>query len=367
MNIFPKSRRGHGLAVRILPLLVLASIAGCNKKSEDDPVATEPEGTTTSPSVPAAASDPISARLFVASNTTRTIAMYKLDGTYVGFIDLTSTGTGNVTAMAWVDKTNLLAFFDTGTSGERILKITFTSDSSYTINANWYSDTTNLSNTTVLNMHSAGFSTSPVILVSKSAANLEAIYTNTGYTFAARSGNPYITTGGSCPATTISYVTRNVTGDRVILASTGANARINVFAANNACTNAAQSYNYTSSYPANAAYTPVGMAATATQLFVRYQHASTPVIAACALDTSVAGTATAPITGCAALVSDAGMLGVNAANKEMVYEASGNSLYYPNWDSGAIMQTNASSGYTIPLIRDVFSQNVNSISIRPAN
>jgi hypothetical protein len=247
------------------------------------------------------------------------------------------------------------------------LKITFTSDSSYTINANWYSDTTNLSNTTVLNMHSAGFSTSPLILVSKSATGLEAIYTNNGYTFAARSGAPYIATSANCPATTISYVIRNATNDRIILASTGANARINVFAANNACTNAAQSYNYTSAYPGNVAYTAVGLAASASQLFVRYHHASTPVIAACALDTSVAGTATAPVTGCAALVSDVGMLGVNAASKEMIYESSNNSLYFPNWDSGAIMLANATSGYTIPLIRDVFSQNVNSISIRPAN
>jgi hypothetical protein len=46
--------------------------------------------------------DAIHSRLYVASAASRTIAMYKMDGTFVGFIDLTSTGSGFVTAMTWL-------------------------------------------------------------------------------------------------------------------------------------------------------------------------------------------------------------------------------------------------------------------------
>ena len=299
--------------------------------------------------------DTIHSRLYIASSASRTIAMYKMDGTFVGFIDLTSTGSGFVTAMTWLDKNTMLAFFDPGSSGERIAKISFSSDANYTINGSWYTDSVNLSGVSVTKMFSLGFTQSPVVLIAKNTGSLEAIFTNSAYSLAARSGSPYINSQAMCPLTTTAFVSKNPAGDRTIIASNGTNARLNVYASDKSCLG---SYNFATSFPGATSFSVTGLVATKDSVFVRYQSSTSPMIVKCAFD----GTT---ISACGALVSDVGALGVNASSKELVMDEASNLMYVPNWDTGAVMQVNAVTGYIAPFVRDVFTTNVGSISIRP--
>jgi len=299
--------------------------------------------------------DTIHSRLYIASSASRTIAMYKMDGTFVGFIDLTSTGSGFVTAMTWLDKNTMLAFFDPGSSGERIAKISFSSDANYTINGSWYTDSVNLSGVSVTKMFSLGFTQSPVVLIAKNTGSLEAIFTNSAYSLAARSGSPYINSQATCPLTTTAFVSKNPAGDRTIIASNGTNARLNVYASDKSCLG---SYNFATSFPGATSFSVTGLVATKDSVFVRYQSSTSPMIVKCAFD----GTT---ISACGALVNDVGALGVNASSKELVMDEASSLLYFPNWDTGAVMQVNAVTGYVAPFVRDVFTTNVGSISIRP--
>lgn len=295
------------------------------------------------------------AKLFVAPSGARIISMYTLEGNLVGHIDLAGQSEGFVTGMAWLDNNNLLAFMDPGTSGESIAKITFTSDTNYSINGDWYADPSNLSGVRVTKMFSPGFAVSPLVLIAKNSASLEAISTNSSFSRATRAGAPYISSTAACPLSTAFAVTRTTLGNRLILGSNGSQPRINVYANDKSCVS---SYNFSTSYPAAAGFTITGLAASAENIFVRYQHTTTPMIAKCAFD----GT---NISSCEPLLNDTYLLGLNSSSREMIFDESTNSLYFPNWNLNAIMQLNAASGYAAPLIRNGFTTSVASISIRP--
>lgn len=308
--------------------------------------------------IPVAPSD-LNARIFVASGVTQSIAIYKGDGQFLGFIDLTKFGVGFVTAMTWLDQSNLLAFFDPGGGllGEKIIKFTFSGDSITSYKASWYVDP-NLTLVDVPKMFSGGFKASPYILIAKNSASLEAIETNADFSQALRSGNPYITTSSACPISGGSYVSKTPGGDRTLIGNghpTSQVARINIFDENNACLS---SYNFGTTFPSLPTATVSGIAASQDSVFVRYSHQASPTIAKCAFD----GTA---LSGCFSLVSDPAVLGLNRHAKEMVFGVDTNTLLVPNWDTGTIMQVHTSSGHSVPFIKDMFSSRVLSISIRP--
>ena len=295
------------------------------------------------------------AMLFVAPSGARIISMYTAEGNLVGHIDLASHSEGFVTGMAWLDSNTLLAFMDPGTSGERIAKITFTSDTNYSINGDWHVDSFNLAGVRVTKMFSSGFSVSPLVLIAKNSASLEAIATNSTFSRANRAGTPYISNTAACPLSTAVAVTRTALGNRIIVASNGSQTRINVYANDKSCVS---SYNFSTAHPGATGFTVSGLAASKENIFVRYQHTTTPMIAKCAFDGTTIGS-------CEPLLNDTYLLGLNASSREMIFDESQNSLYFPNWNLNAIMQLNAASGYTAPLIRNGFTTSIASMSIRP--
>jgi hypothetical protein len=377
----------------ILSILILATFACTSKKSKDgarsdrvvegpSPPPTVPQipitgqptgntssgsgtgGTTTEPQPDTGTGDPQPpvvepdrAKLFTAALGKRSISMYKIDGTPLGLIDLTDLGTGFVTAMTWLDHNTMLAFFDTGSQTRKIIKISFVGDSPSQIFKDWHADPVNLNSSFITQLFSPGFAKSPLILIPKGTSTLEAITTDAGYTKASRVGTPYLTSSSNCPLSKVTYVTKNPLGDRLIVgSSSGTFLRLNVYGPDKACLS---SYNYNTNFPALA--TPVsviGLAATDTSIFVRFQHSQKPTIAKCDFD----GTS---ISSCVPLIDDPGMLGVNSANKEMLFEPTLNNLIYANLDSQTIMQADAKTGYAYPLIRDEFSARVTTMSLRP--
>lgn len=314
-----------------------------------------PPSPSPSPSPPPPPPPKKTARLFVAPSGVQIISMYTLEGNLVGHIDLASYGSGFVTGMAWLDSNTLLAFMDPGTSGERIAKITFASDTNYSVISNWHTDSSNLAGVRVTKMFSPGFAVSPLVFIAKNSASLEAISMNESFSGATRAGAPYISSTAACPVSTAFAVTRTTLGNRLILGSNGSQPRINVYANDKSCVS---SYNFSTSYPAAAGFTITGLAASAENIFVRYQHTTTPMIAKCAFD----GT---NISSCEPLLNDTYLLGLNSSSREMIFDESTNSLYFPNWNLNAIMQLNAASGYAAPLIRNGFTPSVASLSLRP--
>jgi hypothetical protein len=296
------------------------------------------------------------AKLFIASSTSAKINIYKLDGTYLSTIDLTALGTGMISAMTWLDNDTLLAFFDpTSTTGEKIVKITFAGDTVSAINTSWHSDSKKLSGITVPKIYSPGFSKSPIVLIARNVSFLEAISVGPSSSSATRAGNPFLSSTSNCPISINSYVTKTTDGDRMLLGSNGNNKRINIYDQNNLCLS---SYDYANKFPFLAGGTIIGLAATQDTVFARLQHSTSPAIIKCAFDGIT-------ISACGMLVNDPTMLGVSSGTKELAFDAASNTLYYPNFETGSVMQANAASGHTFPLIKDANTNKVVSIAIRP--
>jgi hypothetical protein len=172
---------------------------------------------------------------------------------------------------------------------------------------------------------------------------------------ASRTGTPYIATSANCPISSAGFVTKPASGDKTLVASNGTQTRINVYASDKSCLS---SYNFATSFPGSTGFVVNGLVATKDSVFIRYQHPTTPVIAKCDFDGTI-------ISSCAPILNDSGFLGVNSISKELVLDDASNTLYYSNWDTGSIMQINSESGYVSPLIRDAFTMNASSISVRP--
>ncbi len=362
------------IAFSSLMLLALASCGGQGSKGEADSTPQNssninptgansntppkaPVDTIPSSPSPTTPSGPVSPRgkIYLASAATQTISAYTSDGTFINFIDLTRFGPGFVTAMTWLDSSTLLAFFDPGSQGEKIMKVSFTADSVSSIDADWYKDI-NLSLVSVPKLFSQGFASSPLVLIAKMSASLEAISTDASFSRAVRSGSPHLMSSSNCPLAGNSYVTRNSTGDRMILGnSSSTTPRLNVYDHKNVCLS---SYNFGSSFPALSSASVAGIVASNESVFVRYSHSTNPVLVKCAFD----GTT---ISSCFDLIGETSVLGLNRSSKELIAGTEPDSLLAPNWDTGTIMQINGITGQSTALIRDIFSSKVNSISIRP--
>lgn len=294
-------------------------------------------------------------KIYVASSVMQVISVYQADGSFLNFIDLTKYGSGFVTAMTWLDSSTLLAFFDPGSQGEKIMKITFKGDAVSAVDTEWYKDLS-MTNVTVPKMFNPGFANSPLILVSKLSALLEAVTTNNEFSKGQRSGSPYLASSTTCPLAGNAYVTKTPGGRRMILGnSISTNPRVNIYNEDNQCLS---SYNFGTSFPAIPSAIVSGIVANEDSVFLRYSHSTTPVLAKCSFD----GT---QISSCFDLIGNTTVLGVNRSSKELVAGVEPDSLLAPNWDTGAIMRINGTTGEASIFIKDVFSSRVNSISIRP--
>lgn len=294
-------------------------------------------------------------KIYVASSVTQVISVYQADGSFLNFIDLTNAGTGFVTAMTWLDSSTLLAFFDPGSQGEKIIKVSFSGDAVSAVDTEWYKDLS-LTMVTVPKMFNPGFSNSPLVLVSKLSALLEAVTTISDFSKGQRSGSPYLSSSTTCPLAGNSYVTKTPEGRRMVLGnSVSTTPRVNIYNENNQCLS---SYNFGTSYPALPTAVVSGIVANVDAIFVRYSHPTTPILAKCSFDG-------AQISSCFDLIGNSTVLGLNRSGKELVTGVEPDSLLAPNWDSGAIMRINGTTGDSSVFIKDAFTAKVNSISIRP--
>lgn len=379
------------LALRkILALALLVSFtANCGRKKEDDdedqPAAEEtpapvvqPTSTTstsssggtnasvaTSSPSPAPTVAPLpEATIWVASNTLRGIAGYRSDGTPLGvFIDLSSQGTGFVTSLTFLSRNILLATFDPGAAGEKVIRINLNEDTVSSINSNWFQDGTNLNNVMLYNL--VKWSDSKLIAI-KNATSLEAINYSLPMNIAMRLGAPFISTGltgaATCTITTINQVATLVLSGvnntkKLLVATSGTAPRLNLYDGIDGVRTCAASFNVVAG-PITAAHVPTGIVQLADRkIYVRYQSATVPAIVRYDYD----GT---NFTNQTSVFTDTAVLNTSLTDREMV-AFDDTTLLFSNWATDAVYKLDTTTGLADPLIRDSFTVDVNAIAVRP--
>lgn len=341
-------------------------VSACGSKSKDAPVASAPAPTPTStpaetptptPTPTAAPAEP-QAEVWVASNSQRFLVGYTADGTLKKVIDLSRLASaGGITALAFVDRSNLIAFLDPGASGERFVSINVETE---VINSAWFMDTTNFSNVSVNKIEKA----SANALYVQKATGVENLLFDFGKTLVSRvsAATWPILTSANCPITTAQYAIplkfNNI--ESVLLLSSGANTRLNVWTATTsvpACA-AANSYNYTSSVPTGAAYVPVAALQTPSgKVYVRFQHATTPRIMSFDFD----GTT---LTNGTDVFSNVAVLTAGTTSREMTLF--GEDLLVGDWASNSVHVVGLDGTYKGIFAKDGYTVSVSSIAIRPS-
>lgn len=187
-------------------------------------------------------------------------------GEVVTVVDLPAQLTsGSVTGLSFYDHNTLFAFADPGTSGERLIRIDLAKDQVAAINAAWLQDVTNLNNTTV---YSFPLWSPTKMIFGKATSQMEGYSYSTTFNTSARIGAPYINSGlttgtAVCNLTLVqvAQVVKKGTQKSLLAASSGTNARLNIYNGIDTTPTCGSSLNYVSG-TITASHIPVGVAQT---------------------------------------------------------------------------------------------------------
>lgn len=312
---------------------------------------------TPSPTITVAPARPT---VFVGSTSQRFLVAYSSAGVRLKVYDLSPYfSAGGISAMTFIDSSNLMIFFDPGAAGERVVKFNVDTE---VFDAGWGIDATNLNNI------SANYMTylSGKLFIQKTTnvENYSVDLTNSLFLRNAAGGWP-MTSTASCTITTINgVIPATYAGTNYLLQlSSGANTRINTYSNVTgggalSCAAAGNSYNYTTAAPTGAAYVALsGHQTTDGKVYVRFGHATTPRLVRYDFNGTIISNGTDVFT-------DPTVLGASTTMRSNLALFGTTEFLMANWDTDALVKV-STTGTSSIFARDGYTVDVGAVAVRP--
>lgn len=315
-----------------------------------------PRTTGSATPVPTGTPDTPSTGFWVGSSSLRVVSRYDSAGKIrTPIIDLKGAlgADGGITALKFVDSTNLLAFFDPGVSTKKEAILLIDAKKGTLKNRAWFTDDTELADVKATNLIT-GFIPN-TLLIPNGTKILRVLYDRALNASGSASTLLEGSTLSGCPHTTLEYVNLvTVNGTKYLLVlSSGANTRVNVigFSAGNPTCQASLNYAATGQ-PTDATDVPVNAVLMADgRIYVLYQHATKSKIVRYTFDGKAFGTGSV-------IYSDQTVLG--AAPRGLVARSS-QRLLVGNTEEDKIFEISTSGAFTGFFVDNSFTEDVSTI------
>jgi hypothetical protein len=341
-------------------VLATAACGGSDDSGDAPPAPTASPSTTATPvdGSPTATATPErpATGFWVASSTLRVVSRYDTAGKIrTPVIDLKGAlgPVGGITALRFLDSTNLLGFFDPADPTKKEAVVLIDARKGVIKNRAWFIDDAELADVEVTNLIT-GFIPN-TLLIPKRESVLRVLYDKTFNASTTATVFLAPTTLSACPFSQIEHaglVTTNGT-KTIVMLSSGANARINVFGFANGVPTCVTTYNYgASGQPTSSADIPVNaLRASDGALYVLFQNPTRSKIVKYAFDGK-------RISSPSVVYSDQAVLG--ATPRGLLSRASGK-LLVGNSTDDRLYEITTSGAFTGFFIDNSFTVDVSTL------
>ena len=327
--------------------------------SSNDPSSTptaSPTAKTTATPLVTVTPDSISSGFWIGSSSLRVVSRYdSLGKVRTPIIDLKGAlgPDGGITALKFVDSSNLLAFFDPGVSTKKEAILLIDAKKGTLKNRAWYTDDTELADVKTTNLIT-GF-IPYTLLIPNGTKILRVLYDKALNASGSATTLLEATTLTSCPHTTIEHVNMiTVNGTKyLLLSSSGANARVNVIGFSGGSPTCVASLNYAATgQPTDATHVAVNALHMADgKIYVLYQHATKSKIVRYTFDGKTFGSGSV-------LYSDQSILG---AKPQGLAARSSQRILVGNTDDDKIFEISTSGAFTGFFVDNSFTEDITTI------
>lgn len=361
---FPSFARVLPAASLLASLGLIASFStscGSDDSSDtsDEPAAQPTATPTAKPSTAPTTTgtpDTVSTGFWIGSSSLRVVSRYDSVGKVrTPIIDLKGAlgADGGITALKFVDSTNLLAFFDPGVTTKKEAILLIDAKKGTLKNRAWYTDDTELADVKATNLIT-GFIPN-TLLIPNGTKILRVLYDKALNASGSASTLLEATTLTSCPHTTIEHVNMiTVNGAKYLLvSSSGTNARLNVIGFSGGSPTCVASLNYAATgQPTDSTDVLVNALRLADgNIYALYQHATKSKIVRYSFDGKTFGAGKI-------IYSDQAILGTKPQG---LAARSSQRLLVGNTDDDKIFEISTSGAFTGFFVDNSFTEDITTI------